>query len=137
MKIVPGKKVFCSYAFTGQNPREVEARMAAIVKVLEQAGVAVYCNLCDERTDGFTNPEDYLDLALDELTGYDYVLAVKVPGISVGQVAEMTVARRLSIPIIFAERADGAGDSYLPRLAQEVFAWSDQDDLLAKIRQLV
>lgn len=137
MKIAATRKVFCSYAFTGQNPQEVEARMAAIVRVLQEAGITVYCNLYDERTQGFINPEDYLDLALDELTEYDYLLAIKVPGISVGQVAEITVARRRSIPIIFAERDDSVGDSYLARMAQETFMWSNEADLLAKVRELV
>lgn len=137
MKIESGKKVFCSYAFTGQDPQQVEARMGAVVKVLEAAGVKVYCNLYDERTKGFINPEDYLDLALDELTEYDYLLAVKVPGVSVGQVAEITVARRRSIPILFAERNDSVGDSYLARMAQQTFTWTDEADLLAKVRELV
>ena len=53
-------KIFCSYAFTGEDKLKVEARMRRVVDLLERCGCEVYCNLFDIATESYDSPRQFL-----------------------------------------------------------------------------
>ena len=74
-------KIFCSYAFTGEDKLKVEARMRRVVDLLEGCGHEVYCNLFDSATECYGNPRQFLRRAIDQMNECDKILGGRKPGI--------------------------------------------------------
>lgn len=137
MKLQPGRRVFCSYAYTGEDKTTVERRMNAVLDVFHAAGLETYCIMCDERTAGFTNPGQYIRLALREVKNSDVVFALKSSERrSEGQLLEIGAALALDIPVIYAQHESSIGNTYVDTLAEHTFLWQNEGDLPHAIRAL-
>src|SRR5687767_3452272 len=74
--ITTKNKVFCSYAYTGEEKSVVWQRMEMICQTFKQNGIDTYCNLFDPGVEGFSEPKQYIDAALAELKKCDTVLII-------------------------------------------------------------
>lgn len=112
-------RIFCSFAYTGEDQAAVEERMGCIVAELEAHGHEVYCNIFDDGIVGFTEPKEFLNRALSVLPEYDIVFVIMTsPRRSEGLLIEVGAALALGKRLIVAEHESVAGGSYVPTLAE-------------------
>ena len=123
-------KIFCSYAFTGEDKLKVEARMRRVVDLLEGCGHEVYCNLFDNATDNYNNPRQFLRRAIDQMNECDKILVIQTsPRRSEGMLIEIGVAMARNKSILLAQ--------YLPDLANRTQTWHSESELDTAIITLI
>lgn len=128
----------CSFAFTGEDAAAVEKRMKLVVDTFEAMGISAYCNLFDERTQGFTGPKQYVLAARDEMRQRDVLFVLMVSDRrSEGQLIEIGTAVEREMPVILAHHESAIGKTYIDKIADEVFTWTDDASLVAGIQSLV
>jgi len=131
-------KVFCSYAYTGEDERAVRERMDRVVAALKENGHDVYCNLFDDGTIGFVNPEQFMHRALAILPSYDVVLVIQASARrSEGLLMEVGAALALHKQIILAQHESSVGQTYLPALANRTETWRNSEELCDIARNLL
>ena len=131
-------KIFCSYAFTGEDKLKVEARMRRVVDLLERCGCEVYCNLFDDATDNYNNPRQFLRRAIDQMNECDKILAIQTsPRRSEGMLIEIGVAIARDKSILLAQHQSATGKSYLPDLAKQTQTWQNESELDTAIITLI
>ena len=130
-------KVFCSYAFTGEDEKLVNERMQLIADSFKDCSVQAYCNLFDTRVKGFTNPKQFMDAALIELKQSDILFVVMTSERrSEGMLLEVGAAYSAGIPIILARHESAEGKTYIDQLAQKTVDWKTNEDLKSIIQTL-
>lgn len=130
-------KIFCSFAYTGEDQKVVEARMKRLVATLEEDGHDVYCQLFDEDTAEFTEPKQFLERTLAVLADYDTVLVIMTsPRRSEGQLIEIGAALVLHKRLVVAQHESSVGVTYVPTLAEASATWKDDDELNDVARRL-
>ena len=131
-------KIFCSYAFTGEDKLKVEARMRRVVDLLEGCGHEVYCNLFDSATESYGNPRQFLRRAIDQMNECDKILAIQTsPRRSEGMLIEIGVAIARDKSILLAQHQSTVGKSYLPDLARRTQTWHSESELDTAIITLI
>ena len=131
-------KIFCSYAFTGEDKLKVEARMRRVVDLLEGCGHEVYCNLFDGATESYGSPRQFLRRAIDQMNECDKILAIQTsPRRSEGMLIEIGVAIARNKSILLAQHQSATGKSYLPDLAKQNQTWQNESELDATIVNLI
>lgn len=131
-------KLFCSYAFTGEDEARVRARMRRVVNLLENNGCEAYCNLFDPAVKNYTSPRQYLLRAIEQMNGCDSVLVVQTsPRRSEGMLMEVGVAIARGKPILLAQHQSAADASYLPELAEQTQIWHSDASLDSAIIDLI
>lgn len=131
-------KIFCSYAFTGEDKLKVEARMRRVVDLLESCGHEVYCNLFDSATESYGNPHQFLRRAIDQMNECDKILAIQTsPRRSEGMLIEIGVAIARDKSILLAQHQSATGKSYLPDLAKQTQTWQNESELDTAIITLI
>ena len=131
-------KIFCSYAFTGEDKLKVEARMRRVVDLLEGYGHEVYCNLFDGATESYGSPRQFLRRAIDQMNECDKILAIQTsPRRSEGMLIEIGVAIARDKSILLAQHQSATGKSYLPDLAKQTQTWQNESELDAAIINLI
>lgn len=131
-------KIFCSYAFTGEDKLKVEARMRRVVDLLEGCGHEVYCNLFDGATESYGNPHQFLRRAIDQMNECDKILAIQTsPRRSEGMLIEIGVAIARDKSILLAQHQSATGKSYLPDLAKQTQTWQNESELDTAIITLI
>lgn len=131
-------KVFCSYAFTGENETTVTERMGIITEAFRSAGVEAYCNLFDTRRELLNGPKQFIDAALEELRTCDIVFAVmSSERRSEGMLIEIGAAYAAGKKIVLARHQSALGKTYLDQLADKTVDWQTNADLQRLIKQLV
>lgn len=131
-------KIFCSYAFTGEDKLKVEARMRRVVDLLEGCGHEVYCNLFDGATESYGSPRQFLQRAIDQMNECDKILAIQTsPRRSEGMLIEIGVAMARNKSILLAQHQSATGKSYLPDLAKQTQTWQNESELDATIVTLI
>ena len=131
-------KIFCSYAFTGEDKLKVETRMRRVVDLLEGCGHEVYCNLFDGATESYGNPRQFLRRAIDQMNECDKILAIQTsPRRSEGMLIEIGVAIARNKSILLAQHQSATGKSYLPDLAKRTRTWQNESELDATIVNLI
>lgn len=131
-------KIFCSYAFTGEDKLKVEARMCRVVDLLERCGCEVYCNLFDDATDNYNNPRQFLRRAIGQMNECDKILVIQTsPRRSEGMLIEIGVAMARNKSILLAQHQSATGKSYLPDLAKRTRTWQNESELDAAIITLI
>ena len=131
-------KIFCSYAFTGEDKLKVEARMRRVVDLLEGCGHEVYCNLFDSATESYGNPRQFLRRAIDQMNECDKILAIQTsPHRSEGMLIEIGVAMARDKSILLAQHQSATGKSYLPDLAKRTQTWHSESELDTAIITLI
>ena len=131
-------KIFCSYAFTGEDKLKVEARMRRVVDLLERCGCEVYCNLFDIATESYGSPRQFLRRAIDQMNECDKILAIQnSPRRSEGMLIEIGVAMARDKSILLAQHQSATGKSYLPDLAKQTQTWQNESELDTAIITLI
>ena len=131
-------KIFCSYAFTGEDKLKVEARMRRVVDLLEGCGHEVYCNLFDGATESYDSPRQFLRRAIDQMNECDKILVIQTsPRRSEGMLMEVGVAIARGKPILLAQHQNTAGASYLSELAEQTQIWHSDASLDSAIIDLI
>jgi len=131
-------KIFCSYAFTGEDKLKVEARMRRVVDLLEGYGHEVYCNLFDGATESYGSPRQFLRRAIDQMNECDKILAIQTsPRRSEGMLIEIGVAIARDKSILLAQHQSATGKSYLPDLAKQTQTWQNESELDTAIITLI
>jgi adenine-specific DNA methylase len=69
-------KLFCAYAFTGENLEDVTERMHLVTNTLKEAGHDAYCNLFDEHRATLVGTKAICMHAFEMLKKHDVVVAV-------------------------------------------------------------
>lgn len=131
-------KIFCSYAFTGEDKLKVEARMRRVVDLLEGCGHEVYCNLFDGATESYGSPRQFLRRAIDQMNECDKILVIQTsPRRSEGMLIEIGVAIARDKSILLAQHQSATGKSYLPDLAKQTQTWQNESELDTAIITLI
>jgi len=131
-------KIFISYRFTGEDVKEVEARLDKLCGALAEAGHEVFCNV---KFDEMYLRENYsiqqiMSHALSELDKSDILFAyVNSPDRSEGMLIEIGYALGKNKPIILAARK-GSGVHSSKGVANQYIEFDDMDDLLEKIKRI-
>lgn len=133
-------KIFCAYAFTGEDLEIVTVRMRLIVDILNDSGHSAYCNRFDPVVNEIQKRDDInaiFQRAFEVLSENEAVAAIITsPNKSIGQIMEIGVALSQNKPVYLFEHSSAKGTNYLPRLATKTFEWSNEDELIAAIKQV-
>lgn len=133
-------KLFCSYAFTGEDVEALTERMRMVVDALNANGHEAYCNRFDAVVDQLQTQDDIKGIfkeAFKQLEASEALVAVVTsPSRSIGQIMEIDIAMSQGKPVFLFEHQSAAGSSYLPRLADKHFTWSSPEDLKSQLSQL-
>ncbi len=133
-------KLFCAYAFTGEDINDITARMRMAVDTLNDSGHYAYCNRFDEVVDRLQDADDIKGIfreAFKNIQASDAVVAIITsPSRSIGQIMEMGVALSQGKPVYLFEHESAQGSSYLPRLVDKHFVWSDLEGLKKQLQEL-
>ncbi|MFT4532279.1 MAG: nucleoside 2-deoxyribosyltransferase [Candidatus Saccharimonadales bacterium] len=126
-------KIFCSYAFTGEDVAVITRRMKIVVDTLRSSGHDAYCNLFDEKVDELQKQDDIKGIfreAFDNLNEADAVVAIITsPNKSIGQIMEIGVALSQKKPVYLFEHTSAEGSTYIPKLVSTNTQWTNNDDL--------
>ena len=130
-------KVFCSYAYTGENEAAVAARMKNVVDILVAQKLGAYCIEFDPGAKLFTEPHQYIQRALQQMQSCDVVYVVMTSKRrSEGMLIEIGAALTLKKPIVLALHESAAGSTYVPEFADVMKTWSTNDDLYTTTKEL-
>jgi hypothetical protein len=133
-------KIFCSYAFTGENGIEVSKRMRLVVDTLSANGHVAYCNLFDKVVNNLQEKDDIKGIFHEMFKSMEQNEAVAViitsPSRSIGQIMEIGLALSQEKPVYLFEHTSANGSSYLPRIVDKHFQWETVIDLESALRQI-
>lgn len=131
-------KIFVSYRFTGEDPKELESIMKTICSSIEKLGHSHFCSFWKSdfySKSKFTNKQ-ILDLALKELDNSDCILAfVKSQEKSEGMLLEIGYALAKNKKFILAIKK-GIKTTFLREAADRIIEYSDIDDLTKQLKRL-
>jgi nucleoside 2-deoxyribosyltransferase len=133
-------KLFCAYAFTGEDLDVLTRRMRLIVDTLNEAGHEAYCNRFDTLVDDLQSKDDIKGIfkrAFEVIGENEGVVAIiTTPNKSVGQIMEIGVAMSQGKPIYLFEHSSAVGSNYLNKLVDEYYIWENEEDLKGQIAKL-
>ena len=131
-------KIFLSYRFSGEDPKELEKTLSAIKNALQEGGHEVFSSFWSEeifRTHGFSNKQ-ILEYALEKLKSADASLIfIKSDEKSEGMLLETGYAFALGKRKILAIRS-GIPTVFLRQIANEIVEFDSIDDLCGKLKNL-
>lgn len=134
-------RLFCSYAYTGEDVETVIKRMRMVVDTLEDNGHEVYCPLFDELVAPLQEAHDVkaiFDHAFEGISRQEaLVVVVSSERRSEGQLIEVGAALSQNKPVYLMQHETAVDKSYLPKLVDETYVWKTTEDLrqqLAKIK---
>jgi hypothetical protein len=133
-------KIFCAYAFTGEDQNTVTKRMRLVVDTLNLYGHDAYCNRFDSALDELQTNNDikgafhevFKNIERSELV----VAIVTSPNRSIGQIMEIGVALSQKKPVYLLEHVSAAGSSYLPELVDKHLLWESEENLKTVLQNL-
>lgn len=133
-------KIFCAYAYTGEDIEEVRKRMRLVVDTLNANGYEAYCNIFDEAVDALQAEDDIKGIFQEAFKNVErneaMAAIVASPNKSIGQIMEIGIALSQGKPVFLFEHASAKGSSYLPRLVDKHFQWESLDDLAAALAKI-
>lgn len=133
-------KLFCAYAFTGEDLKTVTNRMRLVVDTLNANGHDAYCNRFDEVVDKLQQQDDIKGIfqeAFKNIQNSEAMVAIVTsPNRSVGQIMEIGIAMSQKKPVYLFEHSSAKGSSYLPRLVDKHFTWATDAELETALKQL-
>jgi len=127
-------KLFCSYAFTGENLQSVTDRMRLVVDQLNEAGHDAYCPLFDAHKDEMQANNDIKGIfsyAFRRIHENEGVVAIITSDRrSEGQLMEIGAALSQNKPVyLFVHDSAKDAPSHLRVLATQAFTWADDREL--------
>lgn len=133
-------KLFCAYAFTGEDINVITERMRMVVDTLRSNGHVAYCNRFDEIVDKLQAQDDIKGIFHEAFKNIEkseaLVAIVTSPNKSIGQIMEIGIAMSQGKPVYLFEHSSAEGSSYLPRLVDKHYNWNNTDDLKQALREL-
>ncbi len=133
-------KLFCAYAFTGEDAAVVTNRMRAVVDTLNKNGHDAYCNRFDKIAAALQAKDDIKGIfreAFKNIEKSDALVAIVTsPSRSIGQIMEIGIAMSQGKPVYLFEHSSAVGSSYLPRLVDKHFTWTTPEELQASLAKL-
>lgn len=133
-------KLFCAYAFTGEDIGQLTARMQMVVDILNDNGHEAYCNRFDTAVEKLQLANDVKGIfkeAFKNISSSDALVAIVAsPNRSVGQIMEIGVALSQHKPVYLFEHTSAAESSYLPKLVDKHFVWESVIDLQSALQQI-
>ena len=134
-------KLYCSYAFTGEDEEVLNHRMRVIVSELEKCDHEPYCPLFDDSLVQFEKTKDYKSIFesdMKKLAECDGTLALIASNRrSQGQLMEIgaTLFQKKPLYLLVHESVDSE-HFYLPELATQTLLWNTIDDLKDSVTQI-
>jgi hypothetical protein len=126
-------KLFCAYAFTGEDLDMVKKRMRLVVDTLNSRGHDAYCNLDDPVVEAIKDKDDIpgiFNRAFEVLGEKEALVAIVTsPNKSLGQIMEVGTALSQGKPVYLFEHLSAKNSTYLPKLATETYFWDTLEDL--------
>lgn len=133
-------KLFCAYAFTGEDIAVLTKRMKMVVNTLSANGHDAYCNRFDPVIDKLQEQGDTKGIfqeAFKKIRESQAVVAIVTsPNRSIGQIMEIGVAMSQGKPVFLFESRAASGSSYLPQLADRHFVWENLEDLRQSLQNI-
>lgn len=133
-------KLFCAYAFTGEDNEIVKKRMRLVVDTLNSNGHMAYCNMFDHEISKLIQVNDIKGIfrqAFKNLEKSEALVAIITSSNkSVGQIMEIGTALSQGKPVFLIEHKSAKGSSYLPRLADKYLQWETEVDLMHELRSI-
>lgn len=133
-------KLFCAYAFTGEDIIVLTKRMRAVVDTLNANGHDAYCNRFDTVVDKLQEKDDIKSIfneAFKNIQASEALVAIITsPSRSIGQIMEIGTAMSQGKPVYLFEHSSAEGSSYLPRLVDKYYKWSTTEDLIESLGQV-
>lgn len=138
--ILAGMKLFCAYAFTGEDINVLTKRMRLVVDTLNSNGHNAYCNRFDALVDKLQEQDDIKGIfneAFKHIEQSEAVVAIITStNKSVGQIMEIGIALSQGKPVYLFEHTSAANSSYLPRLVDKHYAWTTPEELTQALQEL-
>lgn len=133
-------KIFCAYAFTGEDIDTMTNRMRLVVDTLNANGHDAYCNRFDPIVDNLQAKDDTKGIfqeAFKKIEQSEATAAIIASSNrSVGQIMEIGIALSQKKPVYLFEHESAESLSYLPRLVDKHFSWSTEEDLKAALLKI-
>lgn len=133
-------KLFCSYAYTGEDVETVTSRMQMVVDTLKESGHEVYCPLFDELVAPFQEANDVKSIfkhAFDGIKRQDgVVVIISSERRSEGQLMEIGAALSQNKAVYLMQHSTAVDKSYLPKLVSETFVWETSDELKNQLKKI-
>lgn len=133
-------KLFCAYAFTGEDVDVLTDRMRLVVDTLNANGHDAYCNRFDEVVDKLQEKDDIKGIfkeAFKNIEKSEAVVAIITsPSRSIGQIMEIGIAMSQGKPVYLFEHSSAEGSSYLPRLVDKHYTWNNLEELKITLRKI-
>jgi nucleoside 2-deoxyribosyltransferase len=133
-------KVFCSFAYTGEDPAVTAQRMNVVVDALLKRGHEAYCSSFDAEIQRLQEQNDMkgvFTIAFKKLAASDVLVAIVAsPNRSVGQLMEIGIALSQNKKVYLFEHASASGTSYLPQLIDAHYTWNSLDELKQALGQV-
>lgn len=133
-------KLFCAYAFTGEDLEVLTQRMRVVVAALQAKGHDVYCNRFDVVVDKLQKKDDIKGIfkeAFRNIGQSEAVVAIVAsPHRSIGQIMEVGIAMSQGKKVFLFEHESAVNSSYLPRLTDRHFVWKDMEGLKQALSQI-
>lgn len=130
-------KVFVSYAFTGEDFDVLRTRLAGLRDIFKKLGLEYYINTFapewQSMMDNNANGGEFLHAALKNMKTSDIVFVVNTSERrSEGMLMEIGAAVAMGKQIVLAQHTSSIGKTYLNTVANDVFEWSLEQELLHK-----
>jgi nucleoside 2-deoxyribosyltransferase len=133
-------KLFCAYAFTGEDLDTITVRMRMVVDTLNANGHDAYCNRFDAVVSALQAQDDVKGIfqeAFKNIRKSDALVAIITsPSRSIGQIMEIGIAMSQQKPVFLFEHISVEGSSYLPRLVDHYYQWEIATDLQAALKKI-
>ena len=133
-------KLFCAYAFTGEDIVSVTKRMRLVVDALNDKGHVAYCNRFDDAIDKLQAQDDIKGIFREAFKHIEeseaMVAVVASPNKSIGQIMEIGIALSQGKPVYLFEHVSAEGSSYLPKLASKYLTWESAEDLQRALAEI-
>ena len=133
-------KIFCSYAYTDEDPAQVTERMLLIVNTLTEAGHTPYCDRFDPAMAAAQAQDDVKAIFNEDfkrVAEADLIVVIITSARrSVGQIMEIGAALSQKKPLYLYEHTSAKDSTYLPDLATKYFQWGSNDDLVRVLRNI-
>ncbi len=134
-------RLFCSNAFTGEDPDKVKSRMQLVVDSLNGLGHEAYCPVFDPHKivlQEQKSTKKIFEYALRNLAKCDGMVAIITSKKkSEGQLIEIGALLAANKPLyLFTHYSASTASSHLPKLATKVFTWSSNEDLARKLSNI-
>lgn len=130
-------KVFCSYAYTGEDEAAVASRMRRVVDTLVAQKLGAYCIEFDAGAKHFIEPHQYVERALHQMRQCDVVYVVMTsPRRSEGMLMEIGAAIELKKPIVLALHESAEGKTYVSEFADVIKTWKTESELIIATKEL-